>query len=150
MSSRPSARSTTIGAFSAYVDICVKPCHTTAASRSTHAAWSSIERKLFGEQVFGGLPNLPVPVAPRSFERGVDVRPIERSEREHGAAPHRGLVGRRGQDGGQTGVVTDGTKGGDRCFASERVVVAGGDPAQLTHERGARWRHLAGGPRRHF
>src|SRR4051794_26288848 len=48
MTSWPSARSTITGRFAAYDAICVKPCHTTAASRSTHSSCVLIRRCMLG------------------------------------------------------------------------------------------------------
>src|SRR3954468_5223471 len=41
ISSRPSARSTMIGALSGYTDIWVNPCHTARASRATQSLCAS-------------------------------------------------------------------------------------------------------------
>src|SRR5437667_12390906 len=66
MTSRPSARSTTTAALSldAYVDICVKPCHTVAASRAVHDG-STLE-------IYRWAMSRPIP-----FTHPVNVRYLE-------------------------------------------------------------------------
>jgi Lon-like protease len=74
------------------------------------------------DEVFGGLTHLPVAVGERAFDRGHDLRTIERSEGENGAAADGGLVGTGGEDRRQPALVTDRAERGGGRLADERLV----------------------------
>src|SRR5581483_2669142 len=87
MSSPPSARSTTTGALSGNDDIWVKPCHTTAASRSTHPLLLLVTA---AKATAPGGPRPPG--APASHDRRgrAPVRPRPRAPRTAPAPARRG------------------------------------------------------------
>ena len=68
-------------------------------------------------QVLGGLADLPVTVRERVGERGVDLRTVERGQRQDRPSPDRRAVAARGEDRGQAAGVADRAERGDRRLA---------------------------------
>ena len=75
-------------------------------------------------------------VLARSREGGVDLGSLEVRQRHHGAAPYRGLVLKRADDGCERIVVPNSPESHDRRFTTTRVVVVNGDVDQPCEARG--------------
>ena len=83
------------------------------------------------QQVFRGLADLPITVLERGGQRGVDLWPVERGQRQDRSPPHGRLVGAARQDGGKPAGVADGAERGDRCLAHQHLGAVGGESAQF-------------------